>query len=94
VAIDYREKAALTAAQQKAFNALKSAFKKCKSSGIELAMQEDTLIALNGRNVLSVEESLPSDEDNEIDLQEFSHEGLDTGICPYIDCSVTVKVKK
>lgn len=94
MSVDYREKVELTVAQQKAFDALKTAFKKCKSSGIEFAMQEDSLIALNGKNVLSVEESQPSDEENELDLQEFIHEGLDTGISPYIDCSVTVKVKK
>lgn len=92
--VDYREKAGLTVAQQKAFDALKTAFRKCKSSGVEFAMHEDCLMALNGRNVLSVEESLPSDEENKVDLQEFAHEGLDTGICPYIDCSVTVTVKK
>lgn len=92
--INYKEKLALTVTQQKAFNALKTAFKKCKSTGVEFAMQEDCLIALNGRNVLSIEETMPSDEDNEVDLQEFAHDGLDTNICPYIDCAVTVKVKK
>jgi predicted peroxiredoxin len=92
--VDYKEKVELTAVQKKAFSALKTAFKKCKSSGIEFAMQEDSLIALNGRNVLSIEESDINDQDNEFDLQDFICDGLDTGLCPYIDCSVTVTVKK
>lgn len=92
--VDYKEKVELTAAQHKAFSALKAAFKKCKSSGIEFAMQEDSLIALNGRNVLSIEENEPSDQDNEFDLQDFVCGGIDTGLCAYIDCTVTVTVKK
>ena len=93
--IDYKENAELTTTQQKAFNALKAAFKKCKSSGIQLAMQEDSIIALNGRNVLSIEEGEPSSNDNEFNLQDFNYgrSSIDTDLCPYIDCTVTVTVK-
>lgn len=89
---DLSKKVALTPNQQRAFNEFKAAFKKCKSAGIRFEMQEDTLIALNGRNVQFVTEGTPQ-ESNEFNLQDFVVGCLDTSICPYIDCEVTVTVK-
>ena len=87
-----REKLDLTPEQLKAFNRMKRAFNDCKKLGVHFEQSHESLIALNGENVLSVEESNGDFADNEIDIQECSHNYFEIGVNPWIDVTVAITV--
>lgn len=82
----------LTPDQRKAFGRLKRAFNDCKKMGVRFAMSDETLIAMNGENIITIYEGSPCGE-NHLELQDCSTNELETGVCPYVDCNVTVEVK-
>lgn len=83
----------LTPEQIKAFRRLKKAFNDRKRAGVRFEMSQENLIAMNGEHVVSVCEGAPY-EDNHLELDDCVAHSLETGICPWVDCDVTVEVKK
>jgi hypothetical protein len=53
---DYQEAIELTRDQQQAFKAFERAYKKCVNSGIYFYQVLDSICALNGNNVLGIED--------------------------------------
>lgn len=88
------EKLDLTPEQLKAFNRMKRAFNDCKKLGVRFEQSHESLIALNGKNVLSVEESNGDFADNEIEIQDSSLNHFEIGVVPWIDVTVAVTVKE
>lgn len=82
----------LTPEQVKAFRRLKKAFNDCKNAGVRFEMSQENLIAMNGECVVTVYEGTPY-EDNHLELDDCAAHSLETGICPWVDCDVTVEVK-
>lgn len=87
------EKLDLNEDQKKAFKRLERAFKDCKKLGVRFEQSHETLIALNKKYIVSVEESNGNFLDNEICLEESSLNRLQIGVTPWIDVPVAVTVK-
>ena len=84
---------ALTAEQKKAFAALKKAFAECEKTNLLLIGLCEDYHALNGNNVISVDDKTVNSDNSEIDLEETLSPTIRIRN-PYIDVEVAVKVKR
>jgi len=94
---EVQQKIELTISQNKAFNELKKAVKKCKKTNIYFYQVLETLSALNGNNVKSVEclddptcKGIGYDDSR--NLQYLSYPGIETD-CSFADDTHIVILK-
>lgn len=86
------EKPNLNQEQQKAFNKMKKAFNECKKLGVRFEQLDSTIIALNGKKIVSVEDNCLIGDD-ELELQDCCENSINLNTTAWVDCFVTVKIK-